>query len=179
MQIEVIQVKKEHKQAKTAYVLLEVTYKQLGGAYAGKVASKKLISFSQPDGAYKALADAKPGEVYTITSKKNMESGFIDWLDAKQEAPNTGEQSYTPNQETSKTMTVAKSTYETPAERAKKQIYIIKQSSLSTALELAKLNNPKGGLSVLELTNVAQSLVDWVVASPAAPATETLSDIPD
>lgn len=165
MQIEVIQVTKTTKQGKTAYIMLEVAYKQLNGTYAGKLASKKIMSFVQPDNVYKALADAKSGDVFNIKSHKNMETGFIDWDDAEAVAP--GNAIPVPQQE-QKSMPASKSTYETPEERAKKQVYIVKQSSVTAALKFAELCDEKPDIE--GILNVAQTITDWVFASPSAPA---------
>lgn len=167
MQIEVTQVTKTTKQGKTAYIMLEVAYKQLNGTYAGKLASKKIMSFVQPDNVYKALADAKSGDVFNIKSHKNMETGFIDWDDAEAVAP--GNAIPVPQQE-QKSMPANKSTYETPEERAKKQVYIVKQSSLSAAIDVLKHNNPKAAVEPTQAVQMAQEFVDWVFASPSAPA---------
>jgi len=95
-----------------------------------------------------------------------METGFIDWDDAEAVAP--GNAIPVPQQE-QKSMPASKSTYETPEERAKKQVYIVKQSSLSAAIDVLKHNNPKGTVDTQQALQVAQEFVDWVFASPSAP----------
>ena len=171
MQIEVIKVDKTTKATtKSSYILLEVAYKQLSGQYAGKLASKKLMSFVQPDAAYKALSESKPGEIYEIEAKKNEGTGYVDWLDAHPQAPGTATGTATPAS-VGKAYT---STYETPEERAKKQVYIIRQSCL--AQSVAFLTNIKGEVSpndniitVEEVLGLAQQFTEWVLSSPAAP----------
>jgi len=53
--------------------------------------------------------------------------------------------------------------YETAEERAKKQVYIIKQSSISNAIEIAKTDGI--GLSVPGVLAIAQELTDWVLGT--------------
>ncbi len=55
---------------------------------------------------------------------------------------------------------VTGSNYETPAERAAKQVYIVKQSSISAAIALAGHNKEKA--TPQEIVATAQAFVDYV-----------------
>lgn len=128
MQIQIIATSVETKPtAKGSYQQLEVTYKNL--TYQGKVESKKLMSFGANADAFKALANVQAGQLYNVTVVKN-DKGYNDWVAV---AASTGESSAAPA--ASKAATSAgRSTYETPEERAQRQVYIIRQSSISSAI---------------------------------------------
>lgn len=173
--IQVVQVEKTTKPtAKGSYQMLEVAYKNLS---SGKLESKKIMSFAS-DKAFKALADAKQGEQYTITSEKNDKTGYWDWHDASQAAPGAAPVVDAGLSTPSKALPAVRSTYETPEERAKKQVYIIKQSSISAALKMFELNKEKPTLDAV--TALAQELTDWVFEQPSVNTPEpTLADMTD
>jgi hypothetical protein len=55
------------------------------------------------------------------------------------------------------------SNYETPAERAKRQVYIVRQSSINAAIALYVAQNPKGAaVSVEEILKVAGTFEAYV-----------------
>lgn len=133
--IQVIQKSIETKSAaKGSYKMLELTFKNLD---SGKVDSKKIMDFASKD-SFEVLKDSEQGEFYTVTSEKNEKTGYWDWTAAEKgsgakqsEAPATGgatgKASYT----------APKSTYETPEERAQKQIYISRSHAITTATTIA------------------------------------------
>ena len=115
---------------KGKYKMAEVAYKDL---VKGQVGSKKLMSFTNPL-VYKTMVDAKKGEVYNVELVKN-DKGYWDWTKVETaNAVNTASGG-SPEPAKSTAYTSPKSTYETPEERAKKQVYIVRQSSLSTAVD--------------------------------------------
>lgn len=155
--IQVVQVDKQFKPTeKGGYTQLEVAFKNLS---TGKLESKKLMSFTKPEGVYKALADAKQGDIFNITSNKNEKSGYWDWVAATQGAPDIPQQQQ--NKTTGMGNASPKSTYETPEERAKKQVYIIRQSSLDRAVAVLSIGakTPPPDELIFEK---AQKYVDWV-----------------
>lgn len=170
--ITVLQVTKETKPtAKGSYQQLTVDYKNLS---SGKVESKKLMSFASPD-AFNALVDAKQGATYAVVAEKNEKSGYWDWVAVSQNAPSLNQD--TPTKVS--TSTPVRSTYETPEERAKKQVYIVKQSSLANAITLLS-TGAKTPPKEDEVLVVAQKFTDWVFSSEQAPqAAETLTDMSD
>lgn len=137
IQIQVLSVTSETKPTtKGSYQMLEVAYKDLGNG--GKVGAKKLMSFSKTEGTtFKALADAKALEVYDVELVKGEK--YWEWTQATR---NHGSATSSTGSTTATTRTgtasyvPTKSTYETPEERAKKQIFIVRQSSLGHAIEL-------------------------------------------
>jgi hypothetical protein len=161
------------------YQLYEVAYRN--NSFQDKLESAKINQYS---GVFSKVAGMKPGEAYIITKEKN-DGGFWQWEDVVALPPGEGFTSATPptasgsRGETSKTFTPVKSTYETPEERAKKQVYIVKQSSLSAAVEVFKHNNPKGAINPDDVITMAQGFVDWVFETPKLQAAESLANMSD
>lgn len=154
--------------ANKPYQQLEVAFKNLT---FGKVESKKLMPFGAQEGAFKALSGAKQGDVFEVTVVKNA-AGFNDWTACVQAAPGStpevatqGSINATGNNITGGKSVQIKSTYETPEERAIKQRYIIKQSSLSGAINLLTVGakSPPATEAVLAL---ADTLVAYVMETP-------------
>lgn len=119
--------------------------------------------------AYKVLKDAIPGEVYDISTIKN-EKGYDTWTQAvKQDKPKTfgGTAGSVP--------AARGGTWETPEERARKQVLIVRQSSLAQAIETFKAQaiQPSG----TEVTDLAQEYVNWVFQDMASPDS-SLEDVP-
>ena len=125
MQIQ-IQFINANVEDKGKYKQAEIAFKDLA---KGQVSSKKLMSFTNPV-VYKTLVDAKNGEIYTIDMEKN-EKGYWDWIKAVTSTSVDTSNAVSP----SKASVAPKSTYETPEERAKKQVYIVRQSSISSAID--------------------------------------------
>lgn len=165
--INIIQNNKTNATTSTGkpYVALELAYKDLS---TGKLGSKKLMPFGTTSNAHKVLSGANANDVFTITTVKNEKSGYWDWTDAKQAAPGSGTVTPTP---------AVKSTYETPEERAKKQVYIVKQSSLATAVQLLSIGAKVPPSTELILTE-AQKFVDWVF-NDNVPLAEMPNDFPE
>lgn len=143
----------------TSYQQLEVTYKNL--SYQGKVESKKLMSFGANANAFKTLADAPTGSQWEVTVVKNAQ-GYNDWTavapssqaPAGATSPQTGAQARTQPGQT-------RSTYETPEERAQRQILIVRQSSVGHALTLLSLG-AKTAPKLEEVLETAQQISDFV-----------------
>jgi hypothetical protein len=109
-----------------SYQSIEVTYKN----EQGQTQSKKLMSFSNPT-VFNHIRDLTKGDALNVTTEKDA-NGYWQWTgiggdnavaETKQATPATGGR-------------VTGSNYETKEERAARQVYIIRQSSLSTAVEL-------------------------------------------
>ena len=113
------------------YHTIEVAYKA-----DGKVQGKKLMSFLFPE-VYSTLSKAQRGEVYDITSVKN-DAGYWDWTGVEKTIINTTTTSSSTGivsvRDFKKESATAKSNYETAEERAARQVLIVRQSSLSTAV---------------------------------------------
>lgn len=170
IQIQFIDVSVEDK---GKYKMAEVTYKDLA---KGQTSSKKLMSFNNAT-VYKTLVDAKKGEVYTIEMQKN-DKGYWDWIAASTatgvNTASGGSPEATTKASGSSGFTSPKSTYETPEERAKKQIYIVRQSSISAAIDTLKTD--KKSPSVGEVIAVAKQYEAFVFGLDTEPV--KLADLP-
>lgn len=170
IQIQFIDVSVEDK---GKYKMAEITFKDLA---KGQTSSKKLMSFSNPV-VYKTLVDAKKGEVYTIEMQKN-DKGFWDWTAASTatgvNTASGGSPETTTKASGSSGFASPKSTYETPEERAKKQVYIVRQSSISAAIDTLKTD--KKNPSKEEVVSVAKFYEAFVFGLDTEPV--KLADIP-
>lgn len=114
--------------------------------------TKKVMSFANP-AVFNAIKDAKQGEVFEVAFTPGDQ--FFNWASAKPVGTATA---------APKTATGGKvvgSTYETPDERKIKQLYIIRQSSISNAIELLSVG-AKTPPKVDEVLDIAQHFVDFV-----------------
>jgi hypothetical protein len=144
---------------KSRYSKAAVTY-----TYNGEARTQNIMSFTNP-AIFKAVQE-KVGQEVEITITKNA-AGYNEWasLDELGVAPAASAPSSTPSPTTTGTR-VTGSNYETPAERAARQVYIIKQSSLSTAVALAATQ--EANVTPEQIIEVAQLFTDWVLDSAQA-----------
>ena len=137
--------------AKGSYQVNDLAYKDLN---SGKVAGKKIMSFGHTADVFKTLATAQSDEVYTINQEKlpgKDGQEYWTWLSAiklDDIAKSVAE---------TKTQTIAttvKSNYETPEERAKKQVFIVRQNCVTNAVNTlsvgSKSVNPEQVIEVAE-----------------------------
>lgn len=149
MQITILSVTVEHVPGKNGgYKKAEVAYKD----EQGKVAGKKIMSFVNPV-VFNAVSEAQSGEVFTIESEKDN-NGYWQWTKATKGATSqvVAKAPGTPS---------PRSTYETPEERAKKQIYIVRQSSVASAIQLLSSNGGKKNTPE-EVINIASQFEKYV-----------------
>ena len=134
MQIQILSTSvtsKLNKSNKT-YQELEVAFKNL--SFNGKVEAKKLFDFGAQADSFKALATAKGADVYEVDVVKNT-AGYNDWVKVtKGSVQNASAPASTTSTTSGASTAPAKGGWETPEERAKKQIYIVRQSSISAAV---------------------------------------------
>jgi len=113
-----------------SYQSLEVTYK----GDNGQTSSKKLMSFSNPE-VFKAAQSWTKGDAVNVNTQKD-DNGYWQWIGILAEgeaAPMAAKPSAAPSNSSAPTR-VTGSNYPTSDEREKTQIYIIRQSSLSNAV---------------------------------------------
>jgi hypothetical protein len=129
MQITVIDVTENTKKTESGrtFQQLEVAYKN----EQGLPQLKKLISFSNPN-VFKAAKEWLKGDVVNVTTVKNEKTGYWDWVGLEGD----GIVAESKPASTASGARVTGSNYETKEERAARQVFIIRQSSLSTAVEL-------------------------------------------
>ena len=173
MQIQIVTTSIETKPtAKGSYQQLEVVYKNL--SFQGKVESKKIMSFGAGAPSFKVLSEASAGAVYDITVVKN-DKGYNDWTGATMAPPTAATEQ--PATAAAKSTTPYKSTYETPEERAQRQILIVRQSSVSSAIAMLT-TGAKSPPKTADVIAVAKELEGFVFGIPDAGPTG-FDDIPD
>ena len=187
MQIQIlsVQIVGAFTKANKPYEKLDLAYKNL--TFQGKVEGKNLMPFGANAAAFKTLRDAPPGSVFDITVQKN-DQGYNDWLAATPASADPASSYSAPpaapsRGNTSNTAPTAArtSTYETPEERAAKQVYIVRQSSLSTAVAALSVGS-KSALKADDVIAFANQLADYVLGhdkSPASSADTGFDDMSD
>ena len=114
-----IKIVDKHEESKGKYNQLSVTYTDIN---SGKDFTQSVLSFINKS-VYTTLKESKAGDQFSVVNNKN-EKGYwqfelIEPLGSKPKAN-----------------PAPRSTYETPEERAQKQIYIVRQSSLTNAISM-------------------------------------------
>jgi ABC-type phosphate transport system substrate-binding protein len=166
LQIQVLSVTPSQAPAKTpgkTYSVLEVAFKNL--TFGGKVEGKKLMGFGAGKAAYDTLLKANPNEVYEVETNKNA-AGYIDWItavksDGTPAATNVSQTRSTSSPSGTATTAAPRSNYETPEERAKKQVYIVRQSSISNAVDLLSVGQ-KSPPAIEAVIEAAKQFEDYV-----------------
>jgi hypothetical protein len=127
----------------------------------------RLMSFGDGAAAFAAIRSLNPGDAIEVETKKNGD--FINWVGVKKVEGGTAPVKQTGGYITGKST----GTWETPEERAKKQVYIIKQSCLAQAVAVIG-SKSDGDAGVY--TGLAQQFVDWVMEEPRLPPFSDMED---
>jgi len=144
-QIQIIKVDKN--KSPKGYFVTDISYSS-----EGKTKGLKVFPFGPQEQVAKAFEGAQPGDVFEVEFQKNdrdfweFKPGSIRKLEAK---PAEG-------------ATVAQKTQWVPD--AERQVMIVRQSSISSAVELLKGTK---GASVEEVLKVAKQFEEFVLAKPA------------
>lgn len=130
MQIEILKAGEVRKEGK--YFKFELTYSR-----DGKPSSRTLVAVGDTKPVFEVLKDAKQGDVYEIDLRKDGE--YYNWIGCTKGASLTvtsGSNVPATDGKSSGNTSSYKSTntYETPDERAKKQVYIARMSALAQAI---------------------------------------------
>lgn len=155
MLVKVVSVNREdvpNKNGKGTYGKLTVAYRN----DQGKLAEKPLLSFTNP-AVFKAFESANPGDEINVKSEKVGD--YWNWTGLLAE----GEVSQSTTAPTSNNTATRPtgSTYETKEERALKQRYIVKQSSISAAVSILTVG-AKSAPSTKDVIALADEFVDYV-----------------
>jgi hypothetical protein len=129
---------------KASWQVAEITYSANGETKHGKV-----MSFGDGAPAFANLKDMKEGDTAELVWKKNDSTGYMNIVDAKKVEGSAK----------TATSTAPRSNYETPEERAYRQVLIVRQSCLAQAV--ASMDS---GTDVNEIMDRAQEFVDWVMS---------------
>lgn len=160
MHVTIVEVNSEIiRTGKTPYTKAKIVYQDEGG----KAKSYQLVSFANP-AVWAVIKDAKAGDTFDVTVGQN-DKGYDTWTAAAKsagpaaEAPASGGTGRSGGAvQQSRT-----STYETPEERAIRQRLIVRQSSLSNALE-ALTTGAKAPPDTGAVLALADQFADWVYA---------------
>lgn len=168
MKVKILDVAIENVvKGKSRYSKASVAY-----SFDGQARTQNIMSFVNPD-VFKKVQESVGQEV-DVTITKN-DAGYNTWAaigpvgSAPSDAPSPASPTAPVGLAAAATR-VTGSNYETPAERAQKQVYIVKQSSLSNAIAFLQ---GQGELdSTDSVRKVAQEFVDFVFDTQAPPVTE-------
>jgi hypothetical protein len=144
------------------YQQMIVTHTDLSN---GKTDGKKLVDF-RSNAVWGTLLAAQPGDVYKVERAKN-DKGYWEWTgiskDAKSgddQVPTSSATSQAVTRPTGNKATERVGSWETPDERAARQVYIVRQSSISSAVEILKATNkPFGTNAVITLAKELETYV--------------------
>ena len=150
------------KTARGSYQSLEVSYKN----EQGQVQGKKLMSFTNPS-VFKDIQSFTKDDRLDIEAYKD-DNGYWQWRNVKKEGDGASSKS-------SSTTRVTGSNYETKEERAARQKYIVRQSSISSAVQLLTAGNKTATLP--DVLSVAKQLENYVFGeNPSTDSTATSVD---
>lgn len=152
------------------YQSIEVTFKN----EEGKVQSKKLMSFSNPD-VFKTAQTWEKGDLVNVATEKD-EAGYWQWTRVLAE----GEQSPAPAVQTASATArpatrVTGSNYETKEERALRQVMIVRQSSLANAVSTLATHGK--AITEIDVIGLAKKYEAFVLGQQEAePSLENFAD---
>lgn len=156
MKVKILDVNVEHVvKGKSRYSKATVAY-----SYNGEARTQNIMSFSNPD--VFAKVQEKVGQEVEVTVTKN-DAGYNQWSALGEVGSAPAAAANTATAGTGGATRVSGSNYETSAERAARQVYIIKQSSLGHAIELIVANKEKA--TPEDIVKTAQFFVDWVMGN--------------
>lgn len=157
MQIEFLKVAVEDK---GKYKLATMTYKQ-----DGKPRSIGVLSFSEP---YPTILAAKQGDIIDVEFFKN-DKGFWNLKSATATGNSVEAGAELPSKQASPAKITTSGQWETREERAARQVYIVRQSTLNVALEFLKAQG-KLKFSEDDVKKVAKTFEQYVFdTTPTTP----------
>lgn len=130
----------------------------------GKDEVKKVFSFGISGDCFKQLAGLKSFPV-NVNVQLVKEKGYWNWKAIEVSGDtNAATPSTATALRTGSTGRVTGSNYETPEERARRQVYIIRQSSISSAIELVGIQ-AKAKPDVSDIIEIAKEFEAYVMES--------------
>ena len=151
--------------AKGSYQVAEIAYKR-----DGKVEGRKVMSFVNKS-VFDIISKAKEGDIFDVTTEKDNK-GYWQWTAIV--ASGAGETGTSGATSPSVAKTV-RPTYESAEERAAKQIYIVRQSSIANAIQYHTLLKGKDN-GVENVLATAKQFEDFVFAKEEKGAFEDMTD---
>lgn len=167
MQVEIVDVNRSDAMGKNgkSYGVLQVAYRA-----DGKMQEKKLMSFSNPN-VFKHIEKMQKGETVNVTTEKDA-NGYWQWTSIGEGATSTPQTQQSAANNAGATR-VTGSNYETKEERAIKQRYIVRQSSLSNAIDSLSVG-AKSPLLPADVIAVAKQFEEWVFSENNKPALDAI-----
>lgn len=148
-----------------SYQSMEVTYKN----DSGQVQSKKLMSFSNPD-VFKQAKEWQKGDTVDVNTQKD-DNGYWQWIsigaDAIAQATSTSSSA-------KPTTRVTGSNYETKEERAQRQVMIVRQSSISSAITALTAEGKRP--SVADILGMAKEFENFVMDKNSVDSVADMED---
>lgn len=150
MKITVLKVNVSDVQGqKGPYRAAELAYKN----ERGETKSFKVLSFNKP--VFDIVSAASANDILEVSFQKDQK-GF--WQMTSASLVGKADPTQTPQSSSGGT---SRGNWETPDERAQRQVYIIRQSSLSAAISLAELLKAKP--TEMEVMQTAESFAQYVL----------------
>jgi len=143
IQIVSVDVGQSKTKANKPYEFIDLVFKNK--SFQDKVENKKIMPFGNKE-VFDVLRTAEKGNIYYITREKN-DTGYWDWTNIEAQPP----EDTTPKNN----VATLKQSYDQRDDQ--KQLYIIRQSSLTNAV-----NTLIGGVKPQEVKELAQNYVDFV-----------------
>ena len=147
-----------------AYKGSKIIYKDVEGKVKEKAFHENTFKYNKA--FEKELHALSAGDSFVATLEKKGE--YWNWLSIKKStggAPTLA-----------KPAAATGGNWETAEERKNKQVYIIRQSSISAALKMLELNGSKK-IAVKDVTLIADELTNWVLGQSKQEADATLGDL--
>lgn len=181
MNVTILNVTVATKPTKTgkSYQEADVAYKN--NTFQGKVEGKKLMSFGAQAESFKVVSAIAPGTTPTFEVEvvKNP-AGYNDWVAMTPAGAGAGSPPAAPQKAPMGSATATpRSTQETPEERANRQVLIVRQSSISSAIAALSVGSKK--VESTDVLSLAKKFEDFVMGKPSAGASgfEDFPDVPD
>lgn len=156
--------------AKGSYQVIDLAYKNK--SFQDKLEGKKVMSFTNKD-VFAALQKASFGDIFEISRVKN-DKGFWDWtaVASSNGAVSAGgaDVPVAQAQQVKVGTVTPKSNYETAEERAARQVLIVRQSSISSAVDLAVANKVKDPQEVIKIAQAFEAYVFGTAVTETPPA---------
>jgi hypothetical protein len=152
---------------KSRYTIAHVTY-----TVNGSNKTYRAMSFANPE-VFGAVQKFTQGQELEVTITKN-DAGYDNWAKVVAASQDATPVAASPATSTGK---VLGNQYETRDERNTRQLHIVRQSSISNAINLLT-PGAKASLDVAKVLEVAQELVDFVYSTNEVAVEEALKDVP-
>lgn len=164
--------------------------KKDGGSYQGwklvyedekgdvKAIAKHMNSLKYAAALKNGLENLKPGDNFTLEQEK--EGDFWNPKNIYKSVEGTSTKGNTPGNSKSETTRSASSnsTYSTAEERAQTQVYIVRQSSITSALKLAEVKGDKKA-TTQDIIQIAKEFETWVLGKEIVKESSKLDPFED